>query len=170
MTKTLCNYLDDRHASIRIDNHIGPKFPLLTGVPQGACLSPTLYSYFTHDLPDPIPKTDYILFADDVTQIISTKDNYRYLGKLTERAIKQLNDFEKQWKIRTNVGKFNLVNIGRRKTATINIGNSIVPYKGEGKVLGLTLNRLGFTPQIAQRKAIAHSRLNKLYRLSLIHI
>ena len=164
MTKTLCNYLDDRRASIRIGNHLGPKFPLRTGVPQGACLSPTLYSYFTHDIPNPIPKTDYILFADDVTQIISTRHNFRYLGKLTERAIRQLNDYEKDWKIRTNVGKFNLINIGRIKTATIDIGNTIVPYKGEGKVLGLTVNRLGFTPQIAQRKAIALHRLHKLYR------
>ena len=164
MTKTLCNYLDDRHASIRLNNHLGPTFPLKTGVPQGACLSPTLYSYFTHDMPDPLPKTDYILFADDVTQIISTKDNFKYLGKLTERAIGQINDYERQWKIRTNVGKFNLINLGRTKTATVRIGNTIVPYKREGKVLGLTINRLGFTPQIQQRKAIAHSKLNKLYR------
>ena len=38
-----------------------------------------------------------------------------------------------------------------------------MPYKGEGKNLGLTFNRLGFTPQLVQRKAIALHRLHKSY-------
>ena len=55
--------------SVQIGNFIGPSFTINSGVPEGACLSQTLYSFFTHDMPEPLPNTDYIAFADDITQI-----------------------------------------------------------------------------------------------------
>ena len=42
--KTLSNYLTNKKASIKIGHISGPKFKLESGVPQGACLSPTLFN------------------------------------------------------------------------------------------------------------------------------
>ena len=162
--RTLCDYLDDRTASIRLTNYIGPTFKLHSGVPQGACLSPTLYNFFTHDIPNPIPKTDFICFADDITQIISDRCNPDYLAKLTERAIKQINSFENNWKIKTNTTKFTLLPISRRKTAIVSVDDKIIPYKSQGKVLGLSISTRGFQTQIKQRTAVAKRRLLKLNR------
>ena len=78
--KTLSNYLDNRAASIRIGPHVGRIFSIDTGVPQGGCLSPTLYQFLTHDMPEPIVHTDYIAYADDITQIITNPGNHRYLA------------------------------------------------------------------------------------------
>ena len=69
--RILCDYITDRTATIQIGEYIGPPFKLNSWVPQEACLSPTLHSFYTHDMPEPLPNTNYIAFADDITQITS---------------------------------------------------------------------------------------------------
>ena len=49
-------YLENRTAAIRIGTFLGQKFPLLSGVPQGGYLSPTLFALYTADLPPPLRK------------------------------------------------------------------------------------------------------------------
>ena len=43
--RILYKFLDNRTASMKIDNLIGLPFTLLSGVPQGDCLSPTHHSF-----------------------------------------------------------------------------------------------------------------------------
>ena len=57
ITKTLCSYLSNRIAQIRVGNIIGPKIQIKSGVPQGGILSPTLYIFYTNDIPRPGPTT-----------------------------------------------------------------------------------------------------------------
>lgn len=163
LTETLCDFITDRTASIRIGTYTGPPFPLESGVPQGACLSPTLYSFYTHDLPPPLPDTEYICFADDISQIISTP-NYKTTAHNTEHAIQQINTFENKWKIRTNQSKFTIIPLNRKNTDIIQINDQHIPYTNKGKILGLNISTSGITPQITQKKATALSQLSKLYR------
>ena len=51
LAKTLNNFLDNRTASITINNFEGPPFPLHSGVPQGSSLSPILYTIYTRHIP-----------------------------------------------------------------------------------------------------------------------
>ena len=53
LTRLLSNYLTNQTAQIRIDDYIGPRFSLCSGVPQGGCLSPILFTFYTHDMPAP---------------------------------------------------------------------------------------------------------------------
>ena len=163
-TRTLVDYITDRTASIQIDNYTGPHFPLDSGVPQGACLSPTLYNFYTHDIPPPLPSTEYIAFADDITQITSGPYNYRYAAHNTKHAIEQINTFENKWKITTNKTKFTIVPLTRFNTEDIIIGDDHYPYANKGKILGLNFTRTGIHNQVNIRKAIANTNLNKLYR------
>ena len=165
-TRTIANYLDDRTASIQIGNTIGPSFNLLSGVPQGACLSPTLYNLFTHDMPEPLPWTNYIAFADDITQITSGRHPPRYASQLTAHAIQQVNNFENQWKIQTNISKFTVFPISRNKTVAINTldGQNTIQYSNQGKILGLNITKIGIGKQVGIRKAIARKNLAQLYR------
>ena len=163
-TKTLIDYITDRTATIRIGNHIGPSFPLNSGVPQGACLSPTLYSFFVHDCPPPIPDTDYVAYADDITQIIAIRGNPTVVANNTTHAIEQINNYENKWKIKTNTTKFQIIPISRYKTSDIFINNRLIPYSHRGKVLGLNFSTFGFTQQPKIRKAIAATNMNKLIR------
>jgi hypothetical protein len=163
-TKILSDYLTDRTASIHLDNYTGPPFQLNSGVPQGACLSPTLYNYYTHDLPQPLPFTDYIAFADDITQITSGHYGYNFAARTTENAIIQINDYENKWKIKTNTSKFKIINISRINTHEIYINQNTYQYTNSGKILGLTFGSRGLTPHIKIRKAIAQDNLSKLNR------
>ena len=164
LTRTLIDFITDRTASVRIDNYIGPPFPLESGVPQGACLSPTLYNIYTHDAPTPAPNTDYIAFADDITQISSGRHPAHVAATTTTQAITDMNNFENKWKIKTNTNKFKIIPIARKKTFPIVIQHRNIEYSSQGKVLGLTLGSRGLQTHAKTRAAIASRSLSKLYR------
>ena len=90
-----------------MENIIGPKFHLLSGVPQGSVLSPTLFIFYTADIERPFGNCKDISFADDNTQIIihplKAKNS---LATKTENEIKRISHYEKKWKIKTNKTKF----------------------------------------------------------------
>ena len=163
LTRLLSDYLTDRTADIRIDDYIGPTFSLHSGVPQGGCLSPTLFTFYTHDLPDPVGNTHYISYADDITQIVPYAGKGKYMhAYTTSRAITHVNTFEKKWKIQTNKDKFQVINIGRH--STVDIPHHNIEHSTTGKALGLNLYSTSFTKHVTHRRNIANAQLNKLYR------
>ena len=89
LKKIICSFTNGRTAQIRINATIGPIFQLQSGVPQGSILSPSLFIFFTHDLP--LPHSDLstdVIFADDVTQVVEYRGNDREeLAVQTEREI-----------------------------------------------------------------------------------
>ena len=137
LVKILNSYLENRYARIKINNYIGPPFKLLSGVPQGGCLSPSLFNFYTHDIPSPTVCSEHIIYADDITQVIAHPGSERMLAALTKNAIVNINNFEHKWKIKTNINKFQIIPILRRKTNKIKIDKTIFDMHGEGKVLGL---------------------------------
>ena len=113
--KIICSFTEGRTAQIRINNIIGPKFHLKSGVPQGSILSPSLLIFFTHDLPQPVSDTDTdVIFADDISQIIEYHGNDKEeLAVQSEREIVRINEYEKLWKIKTNTTKFKMISVSK---------------------------------------------------------
>lgn len=165
--RILCSFLRGRAAQIRIGCTIGEPFSLHSGVPQGAVLSPILYGFYTHDLPPPAPNTDFIAYADDITQIISVPRN---ITDSTRAAIISINEFENQWKIQTNVSKFKIVNINRQKTENIFIQNNHLPYSTSGKVLGLQFSSYGYRSHITTRCSMARAQLKRIMRFKPLNV
>lgn len=162
--RIIFDYLQNRKAQIKINNYIGPSFNLCSGVPQGGCLSPTLFNYYTHDLPPPISNSEYIAYADDITQIITYPGTEHMLTKLTEKAVEEINTFENKWKIKTNSSKFQVIPIGRRKTMKIKINNTEIQSQKEGKALGVKIHTEGFSKHANERIQLAKNQLSKLFR------
>ena len=83
----------------------------------------------------------------------------------TERAIKIINDYERKWKIKTNVNKFTPLHLGARITFPLNINDEDVELKNKGKCLGLSITKSGYYKHMQERKNIAVASLQKLYEL-----
>ena len=159
--KTLSNSITNRTASIKIGHISGPKFKLESGVPQGACLSPTLFNIYVKDIPEPLVDTDYLQYADDITQIIALPGNPRAIANNTKLAIEQINNYENKWKIQTNINKFQIMNVSRRNTAPVIVNRKEINYTNKTKILGMTYSTHGISPQVEIRKANGNENFNK---------
>ena len=166
LLKILCSFIDGRTACIKIGNFMGPEFPLLSGVPQGAILSPTLFNYYTFDTPRPSAGCDQVIFADDHTQVVTydTKRSKRTLAVRTVREINKINDYEKKWKIATNPTKFQMLSISAIRPADVIVDGRNIPFNRNIKVLGITLSRTGLTRHFSDRVTKAKFVLSKVRR------
>ena len=166
LVRFISNYLRNRKAKIRIEDYIGESFTLLSGVPQGGCLSPTLFSFFTHDIPDAEGQSYNITYADDITQIVRYEGkSQNMLKRKTEREIERVNKYEARWKIRTNMTKFKIVPIEGKRKIKIKVNNREIEYSKEAKALGLTITSSGFTKHITNRINLAKPQINNLFKV-----
>ena len=161
--KILCDFLDDRTATIQLDGYKGPSFELNCGVPQGSSLSPTLYIIYIRDLPQPGPGCMNIHYADDISQIITYPGKSRnMMARRAEREISQINNYEHKWKIKTNINKFKIIAMAQKKIEDIMVDNERIEYKREGTILGQRITATGIIAHTNYRKQRAKESLTKL--------
>lgn len=161
--RIMCSYLDNRTARIEYKTVLGPEFPLECGVPQGGSLSPTYYSIFTHDIPEPVyPWSLDIYFADDIAQIIRAT-SMGELKHVWNSETTRINNYEKDWFIKSNPNKFQVLPIGS-DIRSLKAQNVDYHTSSKSKILGLTIGKRGLHRQVTANKASAMAQLQKLQR------
>ena len=171
LKKIICSFTNGRTAQIRINATIGPIFQLQSGVPQGSILSPSLFIFFTHDLP--LPHSDVstdVIFADDVTQVVEYRGNDREeLAIQTEREIVRVNEYEKLWKIKANAAKFKMISVSKSQPYPVSVDDNNMQFTNGVNLLELTLSRTGFTKHVNNKINLAKQQMLKLKRFNKLN-
>ena len=84
----------------------------------------------------------------------------------TQRSIDTIDQYERQWKIKTNIDKFQVIPVARHSPPPLTLHNTQVPYTRKGRLLGLTVTSSGMSTHITQRAQQANITLTKLKRFS----
>ena len=180
LLRILTDFLHARKAYIKINQHKGDTFELKAGVPQGDVLSPTLFLLVGNDFPAPTQdrhrRNFCAQYADDFTQVIISKFNTRITEEKkeehkrhVEEEIEKQNEYERKWKIKTNIEKFVIITIGFYKAPKISINNREIEYATEARLLGLHFRRNNFfTKQVFLNTKKARTELKKLYRFRML--
>lgn len=171
LERILCDYLNDRLVKIRMGNIIGDPINIESGVPQGGILSPTLYTVFTRDLPQPAAFCHNIIYADDISQIITYGGQSRaFMAIRVGQEIEKINTFEQKWKIKTNRSKFTIISLAKKKNDDIIVNGEIIEYKSNGTLLGLNISCKGYTQHVnklVNKGELAIQELNMFSKLPI---
>ena len=97
--------------------------PVLSGVPQGSVLGPTLFLAFINDLSLYV-KSKIRLFADDTITYLTVKS----VGDCVQlqRDLHNLEIWESDWKMEFNISKCNVLRFTRRRHLCSTITNFMV--------------------------------------------
>lgn len=142
------------------------------GVPQGSVLGPLLFILYINDLPN-ILKQKTILFADDVSIIVSTDKSF----SLEHHKIDIINTLTSviEWldknNLKINISKTNLINFNnfKNKSIDINFNGQILRNADKATFLGLILDsKLSWKDQIEKTRNKINGFAFALYKLAKV--
>lgn len=153
------SFLEGRQFRVRVGLDDSHWRIIKAGTPQGALLSPLLYTLYTAD----INKAKYshiAQFADDTALFYSHRD-YRCVVKRIENDLKEMNRYFENWRLSLNKDKTEAVMLSSRKRHLRNLikfDSSHLNWSNSARYLGVYLDRrLKFGPHI--RKMAANGKI-----------
>lgn len=149
ITRILHSFVNNRSLTVYVQNVASRTHSIRYGVPQGAVLSPILYSIFIHDVPVDDSCT-LAQFADDTAFFVSSRFSRSIMSSL-EKYAKKLHRYFVRWKLPINADKTEAKFFTKRRTRQLphrelNLFGSEVSWQSDPiKYLGVYLdNRITF--------------------------
>ena len=151
---TIKNFLADRFMQVKIGSELSETHKLDMGTPQGAVLSPTLFSVMLHDIDKvKIEDNEILLYADDIALLSQPfqirnkckKENKGRLRKISfQKAIDNLAAYMNELGFQFSGEKTQLMVVSRQSDLygfKINVEGNMVESKQYVKYLGITFER-----------------------------
>ena len=158
-------FLGERRQCVSVNGVHSEWAEVLSGVPQGTVLGPTLFLLYINDIVDDID-SDMRLFADDsiLYREINTPEDHKILHHDLERLF----HWAAKWQMDFNISKCYLLRITKKRKPspyTYIIGNRELTQVDSQKYLGITISSdLSWNKQCSQVSSKAHRTLGLLKR------
>ena len=177
------SFLTDRSYQVNWQNNNSNFFLIKRGVPQGSCLSPTLFNIYFSDITKVIPKSiDKALFADDLG-IWHSDASLKVIEFNLQRAVIKIVDYCAKWGLLLSKKKtFYTVfcpaglraNYHRIYGLNLSLNDTRIPLEPNPTFLGITLDpKLNFKAHLANMEKKIASKVNlfkKIKGLRINHI
>jgi hypothetical protein len=167
-------FLDKRNFCVIVGNTTSNKRIATAGVPQGAVLSPTLFSIYINDLPknEKKHKTNFLLFADDLTSFFIYRKCNNKLKKKIYNYLKELEEWLSCWRLNMSASKssfiiFNNNSKNLSEDFELSLFNERIEKSETVTFLGLRFDsKLSFQYQLKYLLDSCNKRLNIIKILS----
>ena len=165
--KWLTSFLSGRRQATLVDGTLSDFSPLHAGVPQGAILSPLLFSVYMNDIPSPQRTTN--LFADDTSSYVISKDAAD-LPSLLQSRIDVISTWFRLWQLSVNTAKSAVMVFRsqrmRQMQVQVSIDSAVIPQVATHRHLGLVFSEtLTWSRHVDYVTSKASSRIGFLRRL-----
>jgi hypothetical protein len=104
----VADFLSGRSQRVRVGKAFSSFNDVLSGIPQGSILGPTLFTIFINDISDDIQSFCRI-FADD-TKVFNTVKN----NSILQEDLDRLQGWSEKWNLYFNASKCNVLHMGRK--------------------------------------------------------
>ena len=96
----IADFLSDRYFAVQVTDQMSARRHICAGVPQGSCISPTLFCLYISSIADDLirkfPQLKVALYADDLC-VWSTKRRKSELRIALQEAIDEIDSFCTEW-------------------------------------------------------------------------
>jgi len=115
-TEWIRSFLSERTQNVIVEGHSSDTVPVMSGVPQGSVVGPSLFLAYINDLPDSL-KSRVRLFADDTVVYLTI--NSKSDAETLQADLAKLETWENTWSMSFNPEKCEVIRISKKRNPII---------------------------------------------------
>lgn len=170
--KLIGSFLQDRSQQVIMNRCLSNNRKILSGVPQGSILSPTLFTIYTHGLPNTLRHCRIQMYADDTQIYLSFPYNELICAATKINSdLERISEYANQHSLVINPNKSQAIVFGNKEAVArvmsamrLEVQGSSIKFVNEARNLGLLLdNSFRYKNYINQAIKKSYAKLRILY-------